>query len=742
MDSRPPDFFISRAGADAPLAAEIGRILEAEGHSVVLQQWDLANQNFMERMHAALESGARVIALLSDPYLASDHCAAEWQNAIAHDPLNKRGRLIVLRVAEATPTGLLTAIAYWDLVPVRGNPTLLRDIVLHAVQPPDRTADPVALRQYWQPPRPIVHPEIRHTSSFTGREAELAGLHALLRAGPAAITQPVAAHGLGGIGKSVLAREYAHLHQADYAGVWWLNAARPADGAGFEGVERGLVDLGALFIRGLDRVENRAAAARQTLDFIAHGGFEKRWLLVYDNVDDARVLTEWAPIGNAHVLMTTRIGGWPSAVGSVEITAWSPAEAKRYLRAESGRADLGEADADAVVDALGCLPLALSHAAAVLRARRNIKPADYLEGLARRMCEAPAGVAYPRAVFATFHDALEQAEAVAPGARTVMSLAAFFAPDDVPEELYHQPPQCYPPPLAEQTRDAIDEAIGALADLSLVQFSTTTRTFSIHRLVLAAARDALGSEVQDWSDNALMTMYWAFPQPEPASWPACERLATHARAVASHVTEDSRALAWLVGNLGVYLQERAALAKVLPLFERARDIFERLAASNPGNAGWQRDLSVLQERIGHVESVQGDLGAALASYRASLAIRERLAASDPGNADWQRDLSVSYNKIGDVQSAQGDLGAALASYRASWAIAERLAGADPGNAGWQRDLSVSHNNIGDVQSAQDDLGAALASYRTSFAIRERSGGSRSRQRWLAARSLGVAYQAR
>ena len=54
---------------------------------------------------------------------------------------------------------------------------------------------------------------------------------------------------------------------------------------------------------------DRAKAARQTLDFIAHGGFAKPWLLIYDNVDDARVLKDWAPIGNAHVLATTRLGG-------------------------------------------------------------------------------------------------------------------------------------------------------------------------------------------------------------------------------------------------------------------------------------------------------------------------------------------------------------------------------------------------------------------------------------------------
>ena len=77
-------------------------------------------------------------------------------------------------------------------------------------------------------------------------------------------------------------------------------------------------------------------------------------------------------------------------------------------------------------------------------------------------------------------------------------------------------------------------------------------------------------------------------------------------------------------------------------------------------------------------------------------IADRLAKFDPGNADWQRDVSVSHNKIGDVQRAQGNLPEALKSYRGSLAIADRLAKFYPGNAGWQRDLSVSRNKIGNV----------------------------------------------
>jgi tetratricopeptide (TPR) repeat protein len=127
----------------------------------------------------------------------------------------------------------------------------------------------------------------------------------------------------------------------------------------------------------------------------------------------------------------------------------------------------------------------------------------------------------------------------------------------------------------------------------------------------------------------------------------------------------------------------------------------------------------LYGKIGDVQKAQGDLAGALKSYNDSLAIAERLAKADPGNAGWQRDLSASYGKIGDVQKAQGDLAGALKSYNDSLAIAERLAKADPGNAGWQKDLSVSYGKIGDVQKAQGDIAGALKSYNDSLAIAER-----------------------
>ena len=50
---RPPEFFVSRAGPDAAIAAVIAHILEAAGRTVIIQDWDFKNRAFMERMHTA-----------------------------------------------------------------------------------------------------------------------------------------------------------------------------------------------------------------------------------------------------------------------------------------------------------------------------------------------------------------------------------------------------------------------------------------------------------------------------------------------------------------------------------------------------------------------------------------------------------------------------------------------------------------------------------------------------------------
>ncbi|MGH6816221.1 MAG: TIR domain-containing protein [Hyphomicrobiaceae bacterium] len=260
------DFFISRASPDATDSSDIGGILEAAGYRVLVQEKDFANRSLLDLMNAGLVNGARVIALLSADYLVRDYCTAEWLGALDGDPLNKRRRLIVMRAAPCEPTGLLTLFGYYDLIPIAGNFGLLRDTVLAAVR--DETIP--AARAYWHAPAAIVHEEIRPLSAFTGRTAELAALDRTLWSnGSVAVTQAAAVQGLGGVGKSMLARHYAWEHRARYAGVWWLSAETAS------GVLEGLVRLGAILIPGLAAEKDQHEAAQRTLAFIEGAGFEK-----------------------------------------------------------------------------------------------------------------------------------------------------------------------------------------------------------------------------------------------------------------------------------------------------------------------------------------------------------------------------------------------------------------------------------------------------------------------------------
>jgi tetratricopeptide (TPR) repeat protein len=119
-----------------------------------------------------------------------------------------------------------------------------------------------------------------------------------------------------------------------------------------------------------------------------------------------------------------------------------------------------------------------------------------------------------------------------------------------------------------------------------------------------------------------------------------------------------------------------------------------IATAKPGAD--DRAIYGAQLGMGDIQKQRGNLGRALATYRSAEALADRLAKSDPGNAGWQSDLSVSYNDIGDVLKAQGNLPEALKSFRDGLAIRDRLAKTDPGNAGWQQDLSVSYSEIGRV----------------------------------------------
>ncbi len=595
------NFLISRTRADGNIAQQIAAILERAGGRVLIQDRDFANANFMAEMDRGLASDARVIAVLSPEYLTKPHCTAEWSHPLGRDPLNEHRRLIVLRVTECAPAGLLQNIAFWDLVPVRdGDQSLLETVVLNAVKPDAERSLDIVSRFWRQAPR-LIHPEIKPTPNFQDDGGRLFKIDNQLwhrDATASAITQSTTVNGLGGVGKSTLARQYAFETQDDYAGVWWLDASG-GDRGPWPGIETGLVALGEHFVEGISQHPDRTGAAHRVLAILAAGGFTRPWLLIYDNVDGPGALTQWAAPAPVHVLATTRLSSLGSEVKPVMVGTWSSQTARDYLVRATGRADVSAADWDVLAERLGALPLALSHAAAYLRRRAAVTVADYLSDLDGFMSEearVPGEAAYRRPVYATFQAAIAQADTVAPGAAAVMSLAAFFAPDGIPEDMFQQNKDLYPAafaPLAA-SRLKLRDAVGVLADLSLVAFDSATRAISVHRLVQAAARESLGARQDAWALSGLAALAAAMPDPAPETWPLCITLARHAQALAPHAPPDplSGQVAGHVGSIGDAISAYVPLSDALQFHRAANLIFDRLAKADPGNAVASRDLSV------------------------------------------------------------------------------------------------------------------------------------------------------
>ena len=699
--------FISRAGADADFAAVIAELLQAAGYAVVLQQWDFANRNFMERMHAALAEGSRVVALLSPEYLRSDHCQAEWQNAIADDPLNTKSRLILLRVVDCEPPGLLSGLAYWDLVPIRDNRQLLEDIVLDAVR--EERHDAALSGPYWRAAGSIVDAEaIRPVLGFSGREPELSALCAAL-SGDNAIA---VVHGLGGVGKSSVAREYAWRNREQFSVIWWLNAATE------DAIVDGLLRLGTMFVRGLDQLADRRASAQQVTHSVLIG-FVRPVLLIFDNLEDERLLRTWLPRTGSRALVTSRNTAWGAEITAIPVQTWSFEAATGYLRRESGRADLSEVDARTIAEALGGLPLALAHAAASLRGMRMMTPSRYLERISAHLKNAPRGADYPRSVFATFNTAIAQAEKEAGGAAALLCFAASFAPNAIPDELFRQPlnnrfEELQPAVAQDGAAQALgsvliddlrlDEALGALDGLSLLSFSETARTYSIHRLVQLAARDMLGEEPQAWRECAAGAADAVFPEVMFTTWSQCERLLPHARAALDALPDDTAFLpaGRLASRCAVYLRERGEYRTAEPLHVRALAIYERACeAEDPDVATSLNDLATLYWE-------QGRYGDAEPLRMRALAIRERTLGPN------HLDVAASLNDLAALYYVQGRFDEAEPLYKRALRIAEDALG------GEHPDVSTCLSNLAALCYRQGRYAEAEPLYTRALAISEKA----------------------
>ena len=537
----------------------------------------------------------------------------------------------------------------------------------------------------------------RENPNFTGREDLLARLRdSLISNQHAALTQAI--HGLGGVGKTQLAVEYAYRHEQDYALVWWVRAEEAATLA---------ADYAAL--AGELNLPEKSAKDQRTIIEAVRRYLEqnKNWLFIFDNAGNQAEVFEYLPRTSlGHVIITSRNPNWRGTASPLPVQVMEPSEAIDFLNKRTGHTD--KIGAASLAETLGYLPLALEQAGAYIE-QSTISYDEYLE-LFREyqhdlLKEGTPSLDYPDTVATTWNISFQQVQEASPEGANLLNLCAYLAPDDIPIELIQEGAPHLPESLARAVANPLlfNKTIAVLRCYSLVEREGDT--LSVHRLVQVVTRDRMDEDAKKtWAETALRLIDDAFPSnitTDMRSWPICSRLLPHALDVDKHCRALNMILesaGSLLKQVGLYLQVRAKFVEAKEVFQRALRIDEEAYGSDHPEVATDVNL------IGYVLELLGDLKGAKEHYERALKIgEEAYGANHPKVAIW-------VNNLGGALQSLGDLKGAKEHYERALKIDTMAYGPDH--------LSVARdvNNLGSVLESLGDLKGAKEHYERALKI--------------------------
>jgi tetratricopeptide (TPR) repeat protein len=534
---------------------------------------------------------------------------------------------------------------------------------------------------------------------FKGREPFLEALRARLRrpnghAHAAAIVAPRVLHGLGGVGKTRTAIEYAWRFADDYDALLFVSAPSASD------FRARLSDLvGVLEIKTAETaVEPRLAEVLRWLD--EHPG----WLLLVDNVDAPDAAREvqnlLARLKAGHVLITSRIANWRAGVEPLELHLLAEADAVDFLLARTphrrARPDDSSAAA-AIARQLDRLALALEQAGAYVDKKR-LSFAEYLERWEKRRAEVllwhdETVMGYPASVAVTWETTFAQ---LGEAGQRLLSVLSWLAPEPVPLPLFE----------SKHLAASVPEPRDVLADLagySLLRFAGADDAVEVHRLVQEITRSRTAEHERGPTlQLALESVNELAPSgpDDVRTWPVWAPLSPHAASVIGHA--DAAGIASptsrLMNQLGLYLNARGQFPAAEPLYRRALAIEEQsLGPQHPDVATSLSGLAALllaTNRMGEAELLM----------RRALAIDERSFGAEHPNV--ARDL----DNLAGLLKATNRMGEAEPLLRRALAIDEQSFGSE--HPGVARDL----NNLGQLLQDTNRVGEAEPLMRRALGI--------------------------
>jgi tetratricopeptide (TPR) repeat protein len=511
----------------------------------------------------------------------------------------------------------------------------------------------------------------------------------------------VALYGLGGVGKTRAAVEYARAYVDAYTALLFAVAETP------EALRRNLATLAVALVPQLDATEDAIRFAA-VLDWLK---VDPSWLLILDNADSKLARTEverlLGELAGGHVVVTSRLANFSGYFQPLELDVLAVEDAAAFLlaRTEGLRraAPDDAAKARELAEELGGLALMLEQAAANI-AKRRLTLVQYLEQWRSKRSEAlewfdETVTGYPRAVAVTWETSVAQ---LSDDGRRLLERLAWLAPEKVPEALIDVPIRGAE---AENLRDAFDD----LAAYSLVTRDAEGPFFLVHRFVQDVTRRSLAGEARQRSlVEVLVWVNAAFPfdSDDVRFWPQAEPLLPHARAVTAHADAAgiSEPTGRLMTQVGLLLEAKALHAEAEPLYRRTLAIAEdSLGLDHPTVAIRLNNLATFlrgTNRLGEAEPLM----------RRALAIDEKSFGPD------HPEFATNLSNLAELLQATNRLVEAEPLRRRALAIDEKSFGPDHSK------VAIDLNNLAALLQATNRLVEAEPLIRRALAIDEKGFG--------------------
>ena len=765
----PINVFVSYSHKDETYREDLDAHLSNLRRQGIIAEWHdrkiSPGADWASEIDENLNTAQIILLLVSSDFMNSDYCyGVELKRALErHDVKEARVIPIILRpvdwenapfarlqvrptYAKPVSTWIDRDDAYLDIV--QGIRMAINELKPASEEKP---GEDIALEQ-----QSVFHVPFLRNSYFTGREDVLALLHNRLMSSKASLPQVIS--GIGGVGKTQTAVEYAYRYRDDYQYVLWVKADSS------ENLESDFASLATVFNLPIKDEKDQnliISAVKNCLQ--THTG----WLLILDNVEDMVMVRNFIPLGSkGHMLLTTNAPVTEIEFQEVALHDMKLEESELFLLRRTRVIELDasldtalESDrskAQEISELMGGLPLALSQAGAYIdRTKCGLGGfQDRYNRQKAKLLEDPKGLVsdHPEPVATTWSLSFEKVEQSNHAAADLLRLCAFLHPDAIPEELFIDGASELTPTLQSvgDTPSVLDEAILELLRYSLVRRNSDA-TLTIHRLLQAVLKDEMDEQTQrQWAEHTVRAVNLVFPDVKFETWPDCQRYLPQVQVCKTLIDEwgmEFEKAARLLDQAGDYSRERgyyieaepllikslAIRQKILgpeqpvvaqslnnlarlyhdqgkyaeagPLYQRAHTIFEKaLGAEHP-------DVATSLGSLASLYQVQGKYAEAEPLYQRALAIREKaLGAEHP-------DVANSLNNLAELYRVQDKYAEAESLYRRALAIREKALGVEHPN------VATILNNLASLYQAQKNYIRALPLYQRSLTIAERTWGN-------------------